>query len=139
LDGAALQMQTKGEIRFNLDRGNWVSVGRRRAADADADQGYLRLCVRGETIDCDTQDIASVAINQGVFKVKRVDAKEGWFSSKGSFPSTYNSWPNARLFCFVVDKRPGVKIRGGTTVYKPAPADLHTAEPRKAESMTSGR
>jgi hypothetical protein len=101
LDGAALQMQTKGEIRFNLDRGNWVSVG----------QGYLRLCVRGETIDCDTQDIASVSINQGVFKVKRVDAKEGWFSSKGVFTFNYNALANAQLFLFVLDKLAGVQIR----------------------------
>jgi hypothetical protein len=101
LDGAALQMQTKGEIRFNLDRGNWVSVG----------QGYLRLCVRGETIDCDTRDIASVSINQGVFKVKRTDAKEGWFSSKGVFTFNYNSLANAQLFLFVLDKLAGVQIR----------------------------
>jgi hypothetical protein len=96
-----LMLQTKGAVFFSLGSNDWVSVA----------PGRLELCVRGQTTSCETEDIRSVSIDQGVFTVKRTDAKEGWFTSKGVFKFNYASLANAQLFLFVLDKLANVKIR----------------------------
>lgn len=100
LEDAQRQMTTKGEVRFRLDGKNWVAVG----------DGYLALKLGGRTIDCDVEDIDSVSIREGVFVVRRIDAKEGWFTSEGVFKFDYSKLGNAQLFMFVLDKIAGIRI-----------------------------
>jgi hypothetical protein len=49
-------------------------------------------------------------VQQGVFTVREVGAKEGWFSSKGVFKFDYSKLANAQLFMFVLDKVAGIRI-----------------------------
>lgn len=94
-----LQLNTKGAIYFSLGGSDWVSVA----------PGRLELSVRGQNTSCETDDVASVSINQGVFTVKRKDAKEGWFTSKGVFRFNYASLANAQLFLFVLERLTGIR------------------------------
>jgi F0F1-type ATP synthase assembly protein I len=94
------QLKKHDAIYFSLGGSDWVRVG----------AGFLDLCVRGETTHCDANDIASVHLDKGIFTIKRTDAKEGWFSSKGVFKFNYGNLANAQLFAFVVDKLAGVRI-----------------------------
>lgn len=96
-----LMLETKGAVFFSLGGSDWVSVA----------PGRLELCVRGQTTSCETDEIGRVSIDQGVFTVKRTDAKEGWFTSKGVFKFNYASLANAQLFLFVLDKLANVRIR----------------------------
>jgi hypothetical protein len=100
LDDAQRQLTTKGEVRFRLDGDNWVAIGK----------DYLRLRLGGQKIERDTQDIASVSVKQGVFIVKEVGAKEGWFRSKGVFKFDYSNLANAQLFMLLLDKVAGLPI-----------------------------
>ena len=91
---------TKGEVRFNLGGKDYVAIG----------PDILRLSLGGKVTECDTEDVGSVTIEQGVFTVKRVDAKEGWFSSKGVFKFDYSKLANAQLFLFVLKNVAGISI-----------------------------
>jgi hypothetical protein len=101
LDGIDRQIMTKGEVRFNLRGSDYVAVG----------PEALRLRLGSKEVTCATQDIGSVSIHQGVFTVKRKDAKEGWFSSSGVFKFDYGSLANAQLFLFVVQRVAGVEVQ----------------------------
>lgn len=96
-----LMLETKGAIFFSLGGSDWVSVA----------PGRLELCVRGQTTSCATNEIGSVSIDQGLFTVKRADAKVGWFTSKGVFKFNYAALANAQLFLFVLEKLANVRIR----------------------------
>lgn len=100
LPQAERKMTMDEEIRFSLGGKDWVAVG----------AGYLRLNLGGEITDCDTEDIRSVSITNGTFTVKRKDAKEGWFTSRGVFKFDYSKLANAQLFMFVLDKLAGIQI-----------------------------
>ncbi len=100
LDGVERQVMTKGEVRFNLGGSDWVSIG----------PDILRLKLSGTVTECDTRDVASVTIHQGIFTVKRTDAQEGWFSSTGVFKFDYSNLANAQLFLFVLQKIAGIQV-----------------------------
>jgi hypothetical protein len=94
------QLKQHGAIYFSLGGNDWVSVVPKQ----------LELSVRGQTTSCSTADIGSIQLQQGLFTVKRKDAKEGWFSSSGVFKFNYNALANARLFAFVLEKLVGIRI-----------------------------
>ena len=94
------QLKEDNAIYFSLGGSDWVRIG----------PGFLDLCVKGQTIHCDADEIDTVNLNQGIFTIKRTDAQEGWFSSKGVFKFNYGSLANAQLFAFVLDKLTGVRI-----------------------------
>jgi hypothetical protein len=94
------QLSTQGTIFFGLGGKNWVKLG----------EGHISVHMNGQTTDCDAEDIAEVRIEQGMVEVRRTDAKEGWFSSKGIFKFPYGTLGNAHLFLILMDKLVGVKI-----------------------------
>lgn len=94
------QMMTKGEFRFSLGDGDWVSVG---------PEG-LRLKIGGELTECSRHEIADVILQNGYFTIKRTDAVEGWFYSTGVFTFDYSRLANARLFVVALDKYAGLRL-----------------------------
>src|SRR5262249_26398099 len=100
LDQLQQELDEYGSIQFSLEGSNWVRIGR----------GFLELNMRGETIRCDTNEIDRIILNQGIFTIKRTDAREGWFTSRGVFKFNYNALANAQLFAFVLKRLVGVPI-----------------------------
>ncbi|MBI1915203.1 MAG: hypothetical protein HYS12_10760, partial [Planctomycetes bacterium] len=96
------QLRTDGMIYFGLGGRNWVKLGQER----------ITLFFNGEEIDCHADEISQVRIEQGWVQVRRKDAKEGWFSSRGVFKFPYGSLANAQLFLILMDKLVGVRING---------------------------
>jgi hypothetical protein len=45
-----------------------------------------------------------------MFVIRRLDAKEGWFSSQGVFKFPYSQMANAQLFLILLDKFAGVHL-----------------------------
>jgi hypothetical protein len=93
------QLNKDGYLHFSLGGGDFVRVG----------PDYLELSVSGQRTECATRDIGALSLQAGMFTIKRRDAKEGWFSSKGVFKFNYNSLANAQLFLFVLDKLTGLR------------------------------
>jgi hypothetical protein len=98
LDHLQDELDASGMVRFNLGGSDFVGVG----------PGVLHLQLKGQTQSCPVEEIADITIAQGNFKVKRTDAKEGWFRSQGVFQFPYASLANARLFPFVIERLLGL-------------------------------
>src|SRR5439155_2476814 len=92
------QLDRKGYLHFSLGGDDYVRVG----------PDLLKLRVGGQVTECGTADIGALSLQQGMFTVKRRDAKEGWFTSKGVFKFNYNALANAQLFLFVLEKLTGL-------------------------------
>lgn len=100
LEQVQAQLQTSGTIFFGLGGRNWVRLG----------EETISLHFNGETTECSAGDIDQVRIDQGMVQVRRKDAQEGWFSSRGVFKFPYGSLGNAQLFVILMDKLVGVRI-----------------------------
>jgi hypothetical protein len=94
------QFKEEGAIYFSLGGGDWVRIG----------QGFMDLCVKGEVTHCDASEVASLHLDKGIFTVKRTDAQEGWFTSKGVFKFNYGNLANAQLFLLLVEDMTGIRI-----------------------------
>lgn len=81
-------MEETGEVRFPLSGNGWVAVGK----------GYLLVSQKRQVDRLGAGDIGEVSIDSGVVKIKRVDAKEGWFSSTGVYKFPYDSMANFQAF-----------------------------------------
>ncbi len=64
-----------------------------------------------EPIEWEADEVGDAVIQQGTVKIKRVDAKEGWFSSTGVVKFPFNNLANAQLFFHLLDKVIGVEAR----------------------------
>ncbi len=95
------QLQTSGSIFFGLGGRDWVRLAEQK----------MILFYKGETVECEADEIAHVSIEQGMFEVRRKDAKKGWFSSTGIFKFPYGNLANAQLFLFLLDKLVGVRVK----------------------------
>jgi hypothetical protein len=87
-------------VPFSLGGSDWVRLGQRQ----------LILCLKGQTIECDVEDIAEMRLHQGWFEVRRKDAQRGWFSSTGVFKFPYAHLANAQLFLFLLDQLLGLRF-----------------------------
>ncbi|HEU5116136.1 MAG TPA: hypothetical protein VFT74_05605 [Isosphaeraceae bacterium] len=94
LDQAEQELKQNGSIRFRLSGKDWVSVG----------PGFLEFARKGVEERWEREEIGGISIGDGVFKVKRTDAQEGWFSSKGVIQFTYASMSNAKLFLIALSR-----------------------------------
>jgi hypothetical protein len=101
LDHLQAELEEHGSIQFNLGGRDYVRVGR----------GFVELNVKGQKERLDTADIGGVSIGNGIFKVRRKGAKEGWFSSDGVYQFTYSSMANATLFLLALDRLVGIRFR----------------------------
>jgi hypothetical protein len=89
-----------GAVTFHLNKNDWVRVS----------PGHLRFELKGETIDCPVNEIGEARVEAGMFTIKRIDAREGWFSSEGVFKFPYSQLGNAQLFLILLDKVAGVRL-----------------------------
>lgn len=88
-DRIVATLESTGSARFNLSGKHYVSVG----------QGFMDLCTSGtEEVHLDAKEIGGIQIDSGQVKIKRVDAKEGWFSSTGVYKFSYDQMANSKLF-----------------------------------------
>lgn len=88
-------LEHSGSIRFSLAGGDYIAIG----------QGFLDLHIKGKDVHCESRDLARIAVHQGQFTVRRVDAKSGFLGigSSGVFTFPYSSVANARLFLALVN------------------------------------
>ncbi|MCC6419914.1 MAG: hypothetical protein IT429_16895, partial [Gemmataceae bacterium] len=94
------QLTLGGAVTFNVNKNDWVRVS----------PGHLRFALKGETFDCPVNEIREARVEQGMFVIKRTDAREGWFSSSGVFKFPYSTLANAQLFLILLDKVAGVRL-----------------------------
>ncbi|HVS36268.1 MAG TPA: hypothetical protein VMS17_11925 [Gemmataceae bacterium] len=94
------QLQLSGSIHFNLTNGQWIRLGR----------GVVVLGLSGEPVELDSRDIGGVQVQKGVVRIKRYDAEEGWFSSRGVYKFDFAKLANAQLFFFLMNKVVGVRV-----------------------------
>lgn len=93
-DRASEELEQRGAIRFNLGGANWVAVG----------PGFLDIGRKEGVERWTSEEIGGISAKDGTFKIKRRDAKEGWFSSQGVFAFTYAQMANARLFLLALNR-----------------------------------
>jgi hypothetical protein len=87
-------------VTFHVNKNDWVRVS----------PGHLRFSFKGETMDCPVPEIGEARVEAGQFTIKRIDAREGWFSSEGVFKFPYSQLGNAQLFLILLDKVAGVRL-----------------------------
>jgi hypothetical protein len=100
LDETYRTIELNGTVLFNLTGGQWVRLGK----------GFMVLSTGGDGEQWTTDEIGMVNVNQGVVRIKRSDAKEGWFSSQGVFKFSFDSLANAQLFFHLCEKLVGVPV-----------------------------
>jgi hypothetical protein len=100
LDDVDRQIQLSGAVPFKLTGGQWVRLGK----------GFLTLGLGKEPIELDAADVGAVQVQKGVVRIKRVDAEEGWFSSRGVYKFDFAHLANAQLFFHLLNKLVGVRV-----------------------------
>jgi hypothetical protein len=99
-DDVDRQLQLSGSIHFNLSNGQWIRLGR----------GVVVIGFGGEPVELDARDVGAVQVQKGVVRIKRYDAEEGWFSSRGVYKFDFASLANAQLFFFLMNKVVGIRV-----------------------------
>ena len=88
-DQVVATLNAAGAVRFNLSGKYFVAIG----------PGFLDVYTGGtEVIHLTAEEIGGMQIDSGQVKIKRIDAKEGWFSSTGVYKFGYENMANSRLF-----------------------------------------
>ena len=101
LDQAQREVQLSGGVKFQLGKSNWIRVG----------PGKLTFLLRGAEEEWEAQEVGGVIVDNGVVKIKRTDAQEGWFSSTGVIKFPFDTLANAQLFFHLLDKLVGVQAQ----------------------------
>ena len=94
------QLEINENVLFNLKGNQWIRLGR----------GYMVVCTGGDEQTWPADEIALVNVDQGVVRIRRRDAKEGWMSSRGVFKFNFDSLANAQLFFHLCEKVVGVSV-----------------------------
>jgi hypothetical protein len=91
-----------GTVQFPLLGNDFVRVG----------MGYLELQKGGKSTHCEAADIAQMTITQGVFTLRRKDAKSGFLGigASGTFQFEYANLANARLFLVLLKQFGGIEV-----------------------------
>jgi hypothetical protein len=100
LDDARRQVELSGGVKFHVGKGQWIRVG----------PGRLTFALGGVEDEWDAREVGAATVNQGQVKIKRTDAKEGWFSSTGVIKFSFENLANAQLFFHLLDKLLGVQV-----------------------------
>jgi hypothetical protein len=99
LERADAMLQEQGALVFRLGTNEAIAVG----------PGFVEIRRKDETERWPREEIGAVQMSDGAIKIKRVDAKEGWFSKQGVFQFPYERVPNARLFFLALDRLVGFR------------------------------
>jgi len=100
LENEYRQIELAGSVAFNLKGGRWLRL---------LPKG-IYFSLGGETVEWDAGDIAAAQIEKGVVRIKRNDAREGWFSSTGVMKFPFSDVANAQLFFHLLEKLVGVRV-----------------------------
>lgn len=100
LDRMQEELKRDGALRFPLGGADFVAVG----------PGFLVLSRKGNQERWELDEIGGIIVNDGTLKIKRIDAKEGWFSSQGVFQFPYQQMANARLFLLSINRLLGYAV-----------------------------
>jgi hypothetical protein len=93
------QIELAESVSFRLKEGQYIRVGPRG----------LTIQFGGEPVEWSIDEIGGVAVEKGMVKIKRKDAREGWFSSTGVVKFPCESLANARLFFNLLERFAGVR------------------------------
>lgn len=85
---AGYELESRGEVRFRIGKSDWLALGR----------GFLAYHHKDQTERWSAAEIGDIRIDDGTLKIKRVDAREGWFRSDGVWKITYPALENALVF-----------------------------------------
>lgn len=97
---AQRQIELAGCVIFNLPRGRSLRLGRRS----------LTIQLNGEPVEWTANEIDAIAVEKATVKIKRTDAKEGWFSATGVVRFPLEGLGNAALFFELANRLLGVRI-----------------------------
>jgi hypothetical protein len=99
LDQVHRQIELGDGVKFQLGSNNWIRIG----------PGKLTFSLSGDVQEWAAEEMNGVIVQNGVVKIKRTDAKEGWFSSTGVIKFSFDTLSNAQLFFHLMDKVLGVQ------------------------------
>jgi hypothetical protein len=94
------QVELSDFVLFKLKGSRWIRLG----------QGVIVFGLGGEPEEWDAADVDAASVKQGVVRIKRLDAQEGWFSSRGVHKFSFEDLSNAQLFFHLLDKLVGVRV-----------------------------
>jgi hypothetical protein len=100
IDDAHRQIELSGDVKFHVGKNQWIRVG----------PGQLTFALGGTEDKWGAEEVGAATVDQGVVKIKRTDAKEGWFSSSGVLKFSFENLANAQLFFHLLDKLLGVQV-----------------------------
>ena len=100
LPGAYELIGMGGVVLFTIKGGDWIKLGK----------GVMTLSTAGSSVEWPVEEIRDCSIKQGIVRIRRKDAKEGWFSAVGVYKISFNHLANAQLFFHMLDKVVGVPI-----------------------------
>jgi hypothetical protein len=98
LQHAQTALDQYGFLHFNISGADYVRVG----------PGFIETHMRGETMRVTADEIKSLQLNQGAFRIVHKDAK--WYSRAGKFTFQYGSIANAKLFLLALEKLVGYRF-----------------------------
>lgn len=94
-DRVMAELESNRSARFSLGGQHFIAVG----------PGFLDVFVSGgEPEHLTVDEIDGMQADAGVIKIKRIDAKEGWFSSTGVYKFNYEQMANSRLFLLLYSR-----------------------------------
>jgi hypothetical protein len=94
------QLELSGSVSFSVSGGRVLRIGK----------GFVVVCEGGQEDRWDAQNIDGVLVEQGVMRIRRRGATEGWFSSQGVFKFELSSLANAQLFLNLLEYVAGLPI-----------------------------
>lgn len=93
------EIKNTGVARFSSSDGQ-VRIGR----------GWVEFEVRGKVERLERAEIQSATVQQGVIIVKKVGAKEGWFSSEGVYRFAVAGMADFAVFLAIFEEQVGVRM-----------------------------
>ena len=102
LDRAQAELEKSGAIQFNLGGSDYIRVG----------DGFLELCKGREIERLEQSNFGAIDIAQGVFTLRRKDARDGFLGigRSGVWTFPYSTMANAKVFLLALDKLLGIKF-----------------------------
>ncbi|MEL7499828.1 MAG: hypothetical protein AAFN77_19650 [Planctomycetota bacterium] len=92
------EFERNGFVSFNIAKNKKVKVG----------DGYLEFDFGGKVDRVSSEDIKSLSIDSGTFKINTNDAS--FFGSKGKFRFQYGQMGNAQLFLYALEQLAGFQF-----------------------------
>jgi hypothetical protein len=99
------ELKASGQAAFGTTAGV-IRIGR----GAQRGQGWIQFEQGGKTDRLERNQIESVSLLQGALTIKRVGAKEGWFSSEGVFRFSVAGMADFAVFAAIFEEELGLRL-----------------------------